>query len=62
MTETPDLKAWLDYLEKLHPRKIDLGLERLSTVAGRLELLPLDVPVITVAGTNGKGTVVRCAT
>ncbi len=62
MIETPDLKAWLDYLETLHPRKIDLGLERLSTVARRMDLLPVVVPVITVAGTNGKGTVVRCAT
>ena len=62
MTELSDLQGWLDYLEKLHPRKIDLGLERLTTVGRRLELLPLRVPVITVAGTNGKGTVVRCAT
>lgn len=62
MTENRDLNAWLTYLETLHPRRIDLGLERLSAVARRLGLLPCSVPVITVAGTNGKGTVVRCAT
>lgn len=62
MIETPDLRGWLDYLETLHPRKIDLGLERLSAVAARLRLLPVNIPVITVAGTNGKGSVVRCAT
>ncbi|MFN2289475.1 MAG: bifunctional tetrahydrofolate synthase/dihydrofolate synthase [Chromatocurvus sp.] len=62
MIETPDLRAWLDYLETLHPRKIDLGLERVSLVAARLRLLPVTIPVITVAGTNGKGSVVRCAT
>lgn len=62
MTENRDLNAWLTHLETLHPRKIDLGLERVSAVATRLGLLPCGVPVITVAGTNGKGTVVRCAT
>lgn len=62
MTEKRDLLAWLEYLEALHPRKIDLGLERLTAVAERLDLLPVVVPVVTVAGTNGKGTVVRCAT
>ncbi len=62
MTENRDLNAWLTYLEALHPRKIDLGLERVSAVGTRLGLLPCGVPVITVAGTNGKGTVVRCTT
>lgn len=62
MTENRDLNAWLTHLETLHPRKIDLGLERISAVATRLGLLPCAVPVVTVAGTNGKGTVVRCAT
>ncbi|MFN2327650.1 MAG: bifunctional tetrahydrofolate synthase/dihydrofolate synthase [Chromatocurvus sp.] len=62
MTDNRDLNAWLTYLETLHPRKIDLGLERVSTVARRLRLLPCRIPVLTVAGTNGKGTVVRCAT
>jgi dihydrofolate synthase/folylpolyglutamate synthase len=62
IVESPELAGWLRYLEDLHPRKIDLGLARLSTVATRLGLLPATVPVLTVAGTNGKGTVARCAT
>jgi len=54
------LAAWLHWLEALHPRAIDLGLERVGAVAGRLGLQPPPVPVITVAGTNGKGSVVAC--
>lgn len=61
-TDARDLNAWLAHLETLHPRKIDLGLERISVVATRLGLLPCHLPVMAVAGTNGKGSVVRCAT
>jgi dihydrofolate synthase/folylpolyglutamate synthase len=50
-----DLAAWLSYLERVHPRTIDLGLERVARVRDRLELA-LSCPVITVAGTNGKGS------
>ncbi|MFT6367170.1 MAG: dihydrofolate synthase/folylpolyglutamate synthase [Bacteroidia bacterium] len=35
---------------------MDLGLDRVREVAQRLDLLPVEVPVVTVAGTNGKGT------
>lgn len=35
---------------------MDLGLDRVREVAQRLDLLPVGVPVITIAGTNGKGT------
>lgn len=52
------LSAWLERLEALHPREIELGLARVSEVARRLGLLPVAVPVITVAGTNGKGSTV----
>lgn len=52
------LGEWLQYLERLHPSKIDLGLERVATVARRLGLLPFPARVVTVAGTNGKGSVV----
>ncbi len=50
-----DLKGWLAYLEQLHSKPIDLGLERVRDV---LERLPTarKVPVITVGGTNGKGS------
>ncbi|MCZ4330368.1 bifunctional tetrahydrofolate synthase/dihydrofolate synthase [Castellaniella denitrificans] len=49
------LADWLAYLETLHPKAIDLGLERIRAVAGRLDL-SLDCVKITVAGTNGKGS------
>lgn len=53
------LQSWLDYLSGLHPSSIDLGLERVRAVAERLELIPVTVPAITVAGTNGKGSTVH---
>jgi dihydrofolate synthase / folylpolyglutamate synthase len=49
------LDDWLVYAEHLHPVSIDLGLDRVKTVANRLSL-HLTCPVITVAGTNGKGS------
>lgn len=42
----------------MHPRSIDLGLDRVHAVLGRLELLPLPFTVVTVGGTNGKGSTV----
>lgn len=54
---SPDtLPAWLARLESLHPTAIDLGLERVRAVALRLDLLAPGVPVVMVAGTNGKGS------
>lgn len=50
------LSSWLSHLETLHPKEMDLGLDRVREVAQRLDLLPVEVPVITIAGTNGKGT------
>lgn len=52
------LAQWLYYLETLHPVGIDMGLERVSAVAKRMGLLgrPIAKQVITVAGTNGKGS------
>jgi len=52
------LDSWLSHLETLHPKKIDLGLDRLRRVATRLDLIPTAVKTVTVAGTNGKGTCV----
>ncbi len=49
------LAEWLEYCEKLHAKPIDLGLERVREVARRMEIR-FDCPVITVAGTNGKGS------
>jgi len=52
------LPDWLRWQESLHLTTIDLGLERIREVASRLGLLDIDVPLITVAGTNGKGSTV----
>ncbi|MGP7734106.1 bifunctional tetrahydrofolate synthase/dihydrofolate synthase [Oceanimonas smirnovii] len=50
------LADWLTLLEGLNMARIELGLERMQRVAGRLELLSLPSYVITVGGTNGKGS------
>lgn len=55
-TRLVTLEAWLGYLEKLHPKTIDMGLGRVKKVSDALGLEP-EFPVITVAGTNGKGSV-----
>jgi len=50
-----NLSDWLAHCERLHPATIELGLERVRAVAQRMELA-FACPVITVAGTNGKGS------
>ena len=51
------LQEWLDYIFSKHPTEIDMGLVRISTVAKRMSLVDLaPAKVITVAGTNGKGS------
>jgi dihydrofolate synthase/folylpolyglutamate synthase len=50
------LADWLEFIETCHPINIDLGLERISEVAQRLDVLNFNCPVVTVAGTNGKGS------
>jgi len=53
---TPDnLADWLTLLEQRHPKAIDMGLERTTQVKNQLDIR-FDCPVITVAGTNGKGS------
>ncbi len=49
------LNDWLAYCERLHPKNIDMGLERVRVVAQRMAVR-FECPVITVAGTNGKGS------
>jgi dihydrofolate synthase/folylpolyglutamate synthase len=51
-----NLDQWLYYLENLHSSEIDMGLSRISQVARRLTIDLSFAKVITVAGTNGKGT------
>ena len=52
------LDDWLRWQETLHPRTIELGLERVRTVLRRLQPEPAPQTVITVGGTNGKGSCV----
>jgi len=52
---TASLDQWLGHLESLHPRTIELGLDRIRQVARQLEL-ELPFVKITVGGTNGKGS------
>ena len=55
MTSPRTLQDWLTYIEGLHPKNIEMGLERVRAVWQRTGL-SLQCPVITVAGTNGKGS------
>ena len=56
MARFASLDAWLHWQEQLHPRPIDLGLERVADVYRRMGLNTAKQPTITVAGTNGKGS------
>jgi dihydrofolate synthase/folylpolyglutamate synthase len=49
------LADWLAHCERMHPVAMDLSLERTVQVLQRLDL-KFNVPVVTVAGTNGKGS------
>ena len=50
-----DLSEWLERCERLHPAAIEMGLDRVERVRARLGLA-FACPVVTVAGTNGKGS------
>ena len=52
------LEQWLEWQQSAHPRAIDLGLERVARVLGRTGWGGFRQPVITVGGTNGKGSCV----
>ena len=51
-----NLQQWLDHQQLVHPTAMDLGLDRLRRVAARLGPLQPAKKVISVAGTNGKGS------
>ncbi|WP_162046835.1 bifunctional tetrahydrofolate synthase/dihydrofolate synthase [Vibrio taketomensis] len=53
---TSPLAMWLDYLANIHTSAIDLGLDRVQAVASKANLTKPAQTVITVAGTNGKGS------
>jgi dihydrofolate synthase/folylpolyglutamate synthase len=50
------LERWLEYLAEVHPSEIELGLDRTAQVYSRLGINFSEKKVVTVAGTNGKGT------
>ena len=52
------LSDWLDYIRSIHVSSIDLGLDRVQAIAKKLNLIHFNCPVITIAGTNGKGSTV----
>lgn len=49
------LPEWLEHIARVHPRTIEMGLERVAAVKHALELAP-SFPILTVGGTNGKGS------
>ena len=55
LTDHDTLADWLAHAERLHPKTIDMGLERVKIVADCMGI-KFDCPIITVAGTNGKGS------
>lgn len=57
--ENARLEDWQQYIEAIHPAEIELGLERISVVADTLDLRKTSARVVTVAGTNGKGSTVE---
>ncbi len=57
-----DLQVWLQHLLALHPKDIELGLDRVAAVAAELPLDRGSAKVITVAGTNGKGSTIAACT
>ena len=54
--EPRTLQQWLEHIERLHPQAIALGLDRVQAVRRTLGLEP-GFPILTVGGTNGKGSV-----
>ena len=56
MNSPRSVEAWLEWQASLNIKAIDLGLERVRVVLRNLQLKPIS-KVITVAGTNGKGSV-----
>ena len=55
-TDTTSLTEWIDWLVSLHADEIDLGIDRVKSVAEAMNLASPSPVVISVAGTNGKGS------
>ncbi|MGF1616012.1 MAG: bifunctional tetrahydrofolate synthase/dihydrofolate synthase [Gammaproteobacteria bacterium] len=58
MARFASLHEWLSWQETLHAKPIDLGLDRCRPVVERMGLGNTRLPIVTVAGTNGKGSAV----
>ena len=58
--QSNSLDAWLTYIANLHNDAINLGLARVVKIGQQLGVLSFDCPVVLVAGTNGKGSTVKC--
>ncbi len=54
--KTISLRHWLDYIETIHAQAVDFDITRPLEVAQKGQFDKFDIPVITVAGTNGKGS------
>ncbi len=52
--------AWLEYIESKYTPGVELGLERINQVAKPIHITKFSCPVITFAGTNGKGSCIAC--
>jgi dihydrofolate synthase/folylpolyglutamate synthase len=62
MIEAKTVSDWLDEFgleQKRQGPGVQLGLERIQLIASKMNLLPYSLPVVTVAGTNGKGSTVE---
>ena len=59
MHNNKNLDDWLEYIEHAHTQAIDMSLERVSEVLSRLSLDYASSCIVSVAGTNGKGTTCR---
>tara|TARA_R110002110_G_scaffold166602_2_gene367261 strand:- start:7183 stop:8436 length:1254 start_codon:yes stop_codon:yes gene_type:complete len=53
-----NIHQWLEYIESLHPKAMDLGLDAVREVGTRAGILKPTCPVVLVAGTNGKGSTI----
>ena len=59
MMKENSLDFWLNYIQTLEPKEIELGLERIKPIYEKLIKTKISSKVIVVGGTNGKGTPVE---